>query len=240
LALAGVRCVVDWDWAGSETEFRRALELDPNSAETHAYYGNLLFLAGRIDEAFPHLEHALELDPFNVFFHSLYATGLYMDHRYDDALVEARTALGMQAGAPLALTVLYDCLYLTRTRDEDLAALRERVAHDPEFAAAFDQGLAEAGYRGALRSAADRLAARWEASGGVLDFPLCILDVAVWYVYAGDKDQAMDWLEKMVEMHDPNAVGLFMPVFDPLRSDPRFQDLLRRVNLPTTDVAKAP
>jgi TolB-like protein/Flp pilus assembly protein TadD len=233
VALAMVRWFVDWDWAGSETEFRRALELEPNSAETHAYYGNLLMITGRIDEAFPHLERALEKDPLNVFVRSLYANVLYMDGRYDDALIEVRTALGMQPDATVALSALYDCLYLKRTRDEDLVALRERVAHDPEFAAAFDQGLAEAGYRGALRRVAGRLAARWEESGGVLDHPLAIQDIAVWYMYAGDHDRAMDWLEKMAEIRDPSIFAIFFPVFDPMRSDPRFQDLLRRMNLPT-------
>jgi TolB-like protein/Tfp pilus assembly protein PilF/predicted Ser/Thr protein kinase len=232
-----VSSAVDWDWAASEAEFRRALELDPNRANAHAYFANILTFTRRFDEAFPHSERAIELDPFNALYHSLYAAALYGDHRCDDALVEARTALGMQPDEFVALSVLYDCLYLKRKSDEDLAVLRERIAHDPEFAAAFDQGLAEGGYPGALRRVADRLAARWETSGGVLDSPLCILDIAIWYVYAGDDGRCMDWIEKMVEIHDPNGPSVnFFSVFDPFRSDPRFQDLLRRMNLPQAEV----
>jgi TolB-like protein/Flp pilus assembly protein TadD len=232
-----LKSYIEWDWAGAEAEFRRAFELEPNRANAHAYYANTLTMTRRFDEAFSDSKRALELDPFNALYHSLYALALYGDHRYDDALVEARTALGMQPEEGVALSVLYDCLYLKRTRDEDLAVLRERIAHDPEFAAAFDQGLAEAGYPGALGRVADRLAARWEASGGVLPPPLCILDIAVWYMYAGDDGRCMDWIEKMVEIRDPNGPSVnFFSVFDPLRSDPRFQDVLRRMNLPTNQI----
>ena len=78
-ALATVRTWTDWDWAGAEPEWRRALELDPNAANAHAYFAHFLAITGRIDEAVPHSERALELDPFNALFHALYAVVLYFD-----------------------------------------------------------------------------------------------------------------------------------------------------------------
>ena len=102
---------------------------------------------------------------------------------------------------------------------------------------AFEQGLAEAGYESAQRLIADIMAARLEKPGGIVApggvYPTF---VAKHYLYAGDYDVAMDFIERSFEVHDPNLPHIAAPdpIFDPLRSNPRFQDLLRRMNLPTT------
>jgi TolB-like protein len=116
-ALAGIRTWTDWDWAGAELEYRRALEIDPNHAITHAYFAHFLAIMGRVDEAIPHSERALELDPFNALFHGLYSKVLYFDRRYDDALAAARTALAMQPGLPAARNPLQDTLISMGMRD---------------------------------------------------------------------------------------------------------------------------
>jgi hypothetical protein len=121
-------------------------------------------------------------------------------------------------------------------RDEQLADQRERIARDPERVAAFERGLAEAGYEGAQRRIADLLAARYEKSGGVPDPGVrrvyMPVDIALRYLDARDYDRTIDWLEKAFEARDPNLpyVG-YSPLYDPLRSDPRFQDLVRRLGL---------
>jgi adenylate cyclase len=222
-----VRTWTDWDWAGAEQEWQRALELDPNAANAHAYYAHFLAIVGRTDEAIPHSERALELDPFNALFHGLYAVALHFDRRDDDAMAAARTALAMQPGQGVARYALQRVFIAKGMRDEQLDHQRERIAHDPKRVAAFEQGLAEAGYEGAQRGIADVLAARYEKSirvgaGGI----------AFRYFDAGDYDRAIDWLEKAYEEHDPNLPYLGDPLYDPLRSDPRFQALLRRMNLP--------
>jgi adenylate cyclase len=111
-------------------------------------------------------------------------------------------------------------------RNEQLADQRLRIARDPERLAAFERGLAEAGYEGAQRRVADVLAARYgksyfEAAG-----------LAMRYLDAGDKDRAIDFLDKAYDIRDPWLPYIGMPLWDPLRSDPRFQALLRRVGLP--------
>jgi len=226
-ALAVVKTWTDWDWAGAEPEWQRALELDPNAANTHAYYSHFLLNVGRIDEAIPHSERSLELDPFNALFHSLYGVALQYQRHYDDALAAARTALAMQPDIPIAPNTLRDVFILKGMRDEGLALQRERIADDPERVAAFERGLAEAGYEGAQRGIADVLAARYEKSGGVR-----AMGIALRYLDAGDKDRAIDWLEKAYENRNPNMPYIGKPLYDPLRSDPRFQALLRRMNLP--------
>jgi TolB-like protein/Tfp pilus assembly protein PilF len=225
--LASIRTWIDWDWAGAEPEWRRALELNPNAAQTHAIYSHFLANVGRLDEAVPHIELALELDPFNVLFHSFYASVLMYGRRYDEALAAARKALAMQPDAPVALTNLEEALFALGKRDDLLAVEKERTAGDPEHIAAYVQGLAEAGYEGVQRSLADFMAARYKQSGRVM-----AVNIAIKYIFAGDKVRAIDWLEKAHEDHDPNLPYLGKPIWDSVRDDPRFQGLVRRMNLP--------
>ena len=123
-------------------------------------------------------------------------------------------------------------------RDEQLDHQRERIARDPERVAAFERGLAEGGYEGAQRAIADLLAARYENAGGVPNAEVMRIympyAIALRYVDAGDSDRAVDWLEEAYEVRDPMLPYLREPFYyDALRSNPRYQDLLRRMNLPT-------
>jgi Tfp pilus assembly protein PilF len=236
--LAGVLTWTDWDWAGAEVEWRRALELDPNRADTHAFYAHFLAITGRIGEAVPHSERALELDPFNALLHGLHAMTLYGDRRYDEALAAARTGLDIQTGHPVARSA-QQFVYISKgMRDEQLAAQRQRIARDSERVAAFELGLAGGGYEGAQRAIADLLASRYEQSGGVPDAGVERIympwGIALRYLDAGDYDRATEWLNRGLEARDANLPYIsFQPLWDPLRSDPRFQDILRRMNLPT-------
>ena len=226
-ALAVVMTWTDWDWAGAEPEYRRALEINPSAANTLAYYSYLLEIIGRSEEALPHIERALELDPFNALFFSLYAGVLNYHARYDDAVTAARKALAMQPDAPIALSQLELALMATGRREERLALQRERYAGDPERLEALERGLMEGGYEGAQRRIAEVGAARYEKAGRV-----DALDIAMLYFGAGDKDRTMDWLEKAYEDHEPNLPTIGRPIWNPLRSNPRFGALLRRIGLP--------
>jgi tetratricopeptide (TPR) repeat protein len=234
-ALAVVMTWTDWDWASAELEFRRALELDPNAANTHAYFAHLLAITGRIDEAISHSERALELDPFNALFHGLYAIVLYTDRRYDDTLAVARTALATDPHiGGVANFALERAFFSSGMHDEQLAYKRGRIAGDPELEEAFEQGLTAAGHAEAHQRIADIMATRLEKSGEVVaPRGFGVYFVAQQYLYAGDYNRTIDWLEKALEARNPNMpyVG-FQPLWDALRSDPRFQDLLRRMNLP--------
>jgi tetratricopeptide (TPR) repeat protein len=245
-ALAVVRAWTDWDWALAEQEFQRSLELDPNFANALAYYAHFLAVMGRLDDAILHSKRALELDPFNALYHGMYSMVLEHARLYDDAIAAARTALAMQPSLGMARNALQHALVSKGIRNEMLEIQRDRIARDPERVAAFEQGLAEAGYEGAFRRIADLHAARYEKAGGIPD-PGERSSAASWrgrifmpaaiawrYIYAGDYDRAMDWLEEAYEIHHPHMpyIGT-KPLYDPLRSDPRFQDLLRRMNLPS-------
>ena len=222
-----IRTWIDWDWVGAESEWRRALELDPNAANVHAYYAHFLAITGHIGEALPHSERALELDPFNALFHGLYAHTLLYQRRNEEALAASQTALAIQSDQWVAQAALYQSLYLSGIREELLIRQREYIAHDPERLALFEQGLAEAGYQGVQQHLADYRAARHGTSDGTL-----ATDIALQYLEAGNSDRALEFLEKAYEERDPTLPYIGQPLWDPLRSDPRFQELLRKMNLP--------
>jgi hypothetical protein len=130
-------------------------------------------------------------------------------------------------------------------RDEQLAHQRRRIASDAELVAALEQGLAEGGYQEGQRRVAELWAARYEMPSGAWDdylVPRSIMPlvIALRYRDAGDYDRAIDWLEEGYEVRDRGLPYISSPLYDPLRSDPRFQDLLRRMNLPTTPAGSDP
>jgi len=226
-ALALIRAWSEWDWESAETEFQRAIELNPNFPDVRAYYSHFLAHMGRTDEALSHIELALELDPFNALFHGMYAIVLQYQRRYDDVIAAAQTALALQPNQGAARTALQYGYIMKGMRDEQLAIQRARIALDPERLAAFERGIKEGGYEGAQRGIADVLAARYEKSEY-----LSATGIANRYLDAGDYDKAIDWLEKAYEDRNPNLPYLGLPEYNPLRSDPRFQDLLRQMGLP--------
>ena len=236
-ALAVVKWGTDWDWAGSEKEWRRTFEINPNLSNAHAYYAHFLMVTGRVDEAVPHSERAIELDPLNALFLGAYAVVLVYAGRYDDALAAADKALAIQPDIAPALSARETVKLIRGSREELLAEQRQRIANDPERVAAFEKGLAAGGYEGAQRAVADLWAARYEKAGGVPKaeaIPAMSCTVALRYRDAGDYERAMDWLEKAYDVRDPGLPYVIAsPLYDPLRSNPRFRELARRMNLPT-------
>jgi Tfp pilus assembly protein PilF len=231
-ALAVINTWTDWNWDAAEREWRRALALNPNNASAHAYFAHFLAIVGRVDEAVEHAERSIELDPHNPLFKGLYGVVLTYDRRYDDAIATAR----VEPVHPLSENVLQVAFIVKGLKEEQLAQQRRRIAQDPERAAAFERGLAEGDYEGAQLAIADLLARRYETARGIPDAGARTVfmpnGIAARYLDGGDYQRAIDWLEEAYEVRDPNLPYLGNPVFDPLRSDPRFQDLVRRMGLP--------
>jgi tetratricopeptide (TPR) repeat protein len=229
--LADYRCYVEWDWENAEKEHQQALRLNPNNSGAHASYSHLLCIMGRKEEALPHIERALELDPLNPFRPHFYGMVMGFHRRYDDALAAFRTVLEIDPSFEAARGGVTNMLYLKGKHDEAFAIWRERFADDAEITAALEDGFEKAGYKGAFRAIADFMAKRYGkpgergGTGGI----------AGWYIRAGDYEEAIDWLEKAYEEHRPGMpyIGLNAP--DPMRSNPRFQELLRKMNLPVDE-----
>jgi TolB-like protein/predicted Ser/Thr protein kinase len=227
-ALAVIKTWTDWDWAGAETEFRRALEINRNLAGAHASFSHFLAIVGRPQEALTHSQRAIELDPFNVQFLSFHAKVLAFNRRYDDAMEEAQAVLAIQPRHPVARYIIEDALVGKGLREDHLAFARETYVTNPELLELADRAFAEDGYEGFWRALGEYRAERYEMHGGGTRAKR----ISLFYLMAGDHGLAIDWLWRSFEERDPNLTYLGLPLYDPIRDHPRFQELLRRMNLP--------
>ncbi|HEU5249533.1 MAG TPA: hypothetical protein VFW15_06050, partial [Thermoanaerobaculia bacterium] len=138
-----------------------------------------------------------------------------------------RKALRAEPGSPVANSALWSAYYNRRMYKEALAQDRAFYADDREMKEALERGYAEHGYEGAMRRSAATLSARFRRTYALPT------EISRLYMAAGDRDRALEWLEKGYEERDPNMPYLGLPEYDGLRSDPRFRELLRRMKLPT-------
>jgi TolB-like protein/predicted Ser/Thr protein kinase len=230
-ALATIDTWHDWDLAAADSEWKRAFELDPNYPDGLAMYSHYLMIVGRRDEALTMIKRALQLDPFNITVHAFYVVDLLFARRYDDVLAEARNALAMQPDNNPVLNGLYLAQAAKGMYQECLETLKAylKLSYQvPDLDGLLDRGFAEGGFRAATKHAADALAAY---ATGHLVAPT---DVVLLYDLAGDNVRALEWVERACKARDPNVP--YFPVFvpDPLRSDPRFQEMMRRLNIPVS------
>jgi TolB-like protein/Tfp pilus assembly protein PilF/predicted Ser/Thr protein kinase len=228
--LAAVKTWLEWDWEEAEIAFRRAIELNPNYPDVRAYYSHFLFIMHRPEEAMVQIERALELDPFNPLFQSLYGADLMIMRRYDEAIEQLRKALKTVPNHGVALDTLGLVFHQKRMYEKSLEQRKAYYASMgfEEGVKALTRGYEEAGYAGAMNSAAEV----WEElSQATYVLPWLIAEL---YVYAGNKNEALDWLEKGIEAGDPNMpyIGVLPHILDLLGNEPRYQDLLRKMNLP--------
>jgi TolB-like protein/DNA-binding winged helix-turn-helix (wHTH) protein len=226
---AGLAFYYDWDWREAEKEYQRAIELNPNYADARAIFWDLLTTMRRPDDATTQIKRAVELDPYNSLFQALLGQHLMFLHRDDQAIAQLRKSLGMESGNSVAHRYLWGALHAKGLQREALAEAKTYLEMMGNHGAteALTQGYAEGGYRQAMRLAAEELAARSRQA-----YVPC-LRIARLYAHAGEKARALKWLEKSFQAREPFMVSLNAdPFWDSLRSDPRFQDLLRRMNFP--------
>ena len=227
VALASVYVLCEWDWAGAEVEWKRAIELNANLADS-VYHGYLMVMR-RPEEAMAQMQRDLQSDPLNEMVQLNHAVLLGNAGRHDEAIVQFRKVLRTFPQNPVAHSMLSILLLRKAMYEESLAEMKASYSSvgDREVEEGLTQGFAQSGYPGAMRRAADILAARARKTY------VLPTDVGGLYALAGEQTQALAWLQKGLEVRDGNMpfVSIF-PEFDTLRSDPRFQDLLRRMNLP--------
>ncbi|HUM04596.1 MAG TPA: winged helix-turn-helix domain-containing protein [Terriglobales bacterium] len=226
----------DRDWSTAEREYLRGIELNPNSADGHFMYSDYLISMKREAEWDREIHRTLELDPFNPFFQCFYGWQLVYLGRYDDAIVQLRKVLDTEPEFPSAHLGLWGAYFKKGMKTEALGEARNffLALHDTEVEQALARE-ADRGYSVAMHRAADVLAAR--ASHTYVP----AVRIARLYAHAGDKDGVFRWLERAYVQHETTLTHLNVAWdWDWVRDDPHFQDLVQRMGLTLSAVAKAP
>jgi len=219
-----------WNWADAERHYQRAIELNPNYATAHHWYAEgYLMPVGRADEAISEIRKAQELDPLSAVIATDLGKELYFVRRYDEALVELRRALELDPNFVSAHNWISDTLLEKRMYNDAIVELektkpfREERVYIRQTAYMYARMGRYAQARAALTKSLQLSKGKQVSSGAV----------ALTYAALGDKEESLQWLEKAYTERSSFMTSLkYWSVFDQLRGDPRFTDLLGRVGLP--------
>jgi serine/threonine-protein kinase len=220
---------LDWNLAESNREFQRAIELNPNYATAHQWYGNgNLRVLGRFDEAIAEMKRAQELDPLSLVINADVGVTYISARQYDQAIEQLRKTTEMDQGFYYAHGYLGIAYEMKGALQEALAEYRKarQLTDDPRMLALLGHGLAVSGKRDEALRTLDQLK-EMAKQRYVPAYSFTIV-----YVGLGEKDQALQWLERDYQDRGVDMLSLKVdPLLDSLRSDPRFADLVRRVGL---------
>jgi TolB-like protein/DNA-binding winged helix-turn-helix (wHTH) protein len=225
-SLATIKLSYDWDYAGAENEFIRAIELNPNYSTAHHWYAHYLAVKLRFPEALSEIQKAHDLDPYSLVVNDFWGLTLYYSKDYERALAQFRARLDLDPSQKLTtygqIARVYEQQgdYARAVENEGNALALSGTAQDAEsLANAYAQGGAPAYWRKRIE-----LAQRPPATSA--------LELAILYSYEGDRDAALRSLERAYQEHSPwlNFMSC-EPAFDSLRADPRFQRLSHQIGL---------
>jgi DNA-binding winged helix-turn-helix (wHTH) protein/TolB-like protein/tetratricopeptide (TPR) repeat protein len=224
--LALIAMNYDWAWAESERLYRRAIELNPNYATAHAWYGEYLAYMGRFDEGLAELRRAQELDPLSKIIASDVAKSLNLARRYDEAFIQANKVLEVDPAYSMARHWKRFAMIFTGRSAEAVTELMKPPFDENELGAVHDLVTynARAGRTAVARRYLERLVALSEQTF------VSPLYLAQSYADVGDLDRGFYWLDRVCDERTPGVIGFKLdPMFDVFRRDPRFGAVLRRV-----------
>ena len=220
----------EWNWPAGEAEFKRALELSPNSATAHQGYGRALTIVGRFDEALAELRRAHDLDPLSIIIDADLEGVFLFSRRYDESINQNRKILDMEARFVFAYIDLSTALEQTGKPQEAITELQKALSLENENPFVLSLMGFDYARMGAKEKAQDMIRQLTELSRRKYVSPMLIARV---YAGLGNKDQAFESLEQGYQGRDYNLPYLRVDqTFDSLRSDPRFSVLVRRIGLP--------
>jgi tetratricopeptide (TPR) repeat protein len=217
-----------WRWEESEKEFKRAISLNPNYPTARHWYQILLGVLGRDDEALAEIKRALELDPLSPILEVNIGEAYVRKGDLDSAMEHGKRLVQLDPNFPLAHQI-YGLMYLKQRRYvQAIAEFQQNVTNDRSA-----NSLSYLGYAYAMAGRRDEAVAVLKELEGMYNNreSLAQYQAAV-YAGLGDKDQAFAWLEKAFQVRNGTLVFLVTDLtYDPLRGDPRYADLLRRMGL---------
>jgi serine/threonine-protein kinase len=234
--LADILYEYDWNYAESEQEFKRAIELDPNYATAHHWYAEFLLTQNRSDEALAEITIARKCDPLSLIINSVMGV-VYTARRENDLAIEQlKRTIEMDPSFPrahlfLAAPYEYKGMFDEAIHEYEQTALLSGVPPDnvAEYSRELRDAVRRGGRIGYWRKQIE-LGERDRDAGRSTAPPLYILGAC--YGQIGENDKAFEYLDRSVAAHEPDIMRLWDPFLDPLRSDPRFAALLKRVRLP--------
>jgi DNA-binding winged helix-turn-helix (wHTH) protein/TolB-like protein/tetratricopeptide (TPR) repeat protein len=220
----------DWDWKEAETNFKRAIEYNPHSAFSRFFYAHLLSNMGRHEEAIPEVRRAIDLDPLSLVMNSVCAQLLYHARQYDQAIEQAREVLEIEPNFWIARTLIGRIYAQKGMYGEAIVELQKGL----EVSGGSTESYTQLGYAYAVsgnRAQAEKVIDKLERLSKDRYVPLN--NIARIYVGLGEKDRALDLLEKAIEGRETGLVYLkVVPQWDSIREEPRFKDLMRRIGFP--------
>lgn len=226
-ALALIVQNYDWDWQTAEREFRRAIELNPNYATAHHWYAEHLTWRGRFDEALKESERARQLDPLSLIIAADNGAILYFSRQHDRAIEKWRSVQAMDPNFLRAHMII--AAYVEKGMYAEALAENEGMRSKIEAQSFWAWQAYICGRQGKSAEARRAMEELLRLSSAR---PVDPFVVAWAYLGSSDTDRTFSWLEKAYAQHSNEMVTLkVQPVFDPVRDDPRFKDLVRRVGL---------
>jgi adenylate cyclase len=228
-SMAYVKTYYDWNWTGAEEEFRKALELDPNYADAHHSYSRLLASLGRMEEARAELKRARELDPLSLWIQANAGVISYFGRQYHQAIQELRQINRQDPNLDVPYWGLGLCYEQLGMYDEAVTQLQKAI----DLSGRGANGIASLGHAyGLAGRRGEALKILLELQERAKRSYVSSYQIALIHLGLHQNDQAMEQLEKAFKERSTLLVYVGMdPRFDPLRSDPRFEDLLRRIGL---------
>ncbi len=213
----------EWNWKAAQTEFQRAIELNPNYATAHHWYALYLLGVDRPEQAIEEIRRARESDPLSLPINSDVGYVFFCARRYDEAITEYKKALMLNADFPMALEGLA-LSYVKSGHPKEAIALATRLPN-PDRSCNIGYIYGAAGERADANRILSEIIRRSERE---YVSPACIAEV-----YAGldDKDKSLSWLEKAYREHSPDFPTIALPFYDGLRTYPGFVDLTHKVGL---------
>jgi TolB-like protein/Tfp pilus assembly protein PilF len=228
ISLADVKKGYDWDWPGAEAEYKRALNLNPSYAIAHMWYADYLSKMGRHTDAIAEAMRARELDPISVDSNAFLGFILYRARRYDEALKACQKAVELDPYHPEGHWFAALAHEQRREHHEAIVELEKAVTFSgggAPYIALLGRAYGLAGERTKASSVLDELRTLSDRRY------VSPLDFAVVYTGLDDRNSAFHWLEKTYQERTMRIQELPQPIFDSLRSDPRYHDLMRRIGL---------
>ncbi len=229
--LAGVQLYYYRDWPAAERSFRRGLELNPNSVDVHNHYANCLYLFGRNEESLAEIQRAVELDPLSLIFNFNLGKILFFIRQYDRAIDQFHKTLELDQNYALAHEWLGYAYEQKGIHKEAIAEWSKALALTGAGAQAssLEGAYAASGFEAAVRALAqqrlENLNERVKRGGYVP-----AIELVTAYARLDDNEKALTWLAKAVEERNRYAFEIKVnPIYDKLRDEPRFQDLVQRV-----------